>query len=62
MVSGRSTWAEGGCTPQKFMVTGDRVLVYVYVVDVYTFRNGMATQFYSFLDERQALEWAGAKG
>jgi ketosteroid isomerase-like protein len=72
----RETWAEGSCEPERFIVAGDRLLVFVYVrvrlkhetewregrvVDVYTFRNGKATQFFSFTDEQQALEWAGVK-
>jgi len=73
---GHGTWAEGGCEPQRFIVAGDRVIVFVHVrvrlkhetewregriADVYTFRNGNAIQFRTFADERQALEWAGVK-
>lgn len=72
----RATWAEGSCEPERFVVAGDRVIVFVYVhvrlktetdwrdgrvVDVYTFRNGKAIQFRTFTDERQALEWAGVR-
>lgn len=74
VLQGRGTWAEGGCEPERFIVAGDRIIVFVYVrvrlkhemewregrmTDVYTFRNGKATQFHSFDDRRQALEWAG---
>lgn len=73
----RSTWAEGGCEPERFLVAGDKLVVFVHVrvrlkdhtdwidghvTDVFTFRNGKAIQFYSFTDERQALEWAGVDG
>lgn len=73
----RATWAEGSCDPQRFMVVGDRIIVFIYVrvrlkhetewregriADVYTFRNGKAIQFRTFAEERQALEWAGVKG
>lgn len=73
---GRGTWAEGSCEPERFIVAGDRVIVFVYVrvrlkhetewregriADVYTFRNGKAIQFRTFADELQALEWAGVK-
>ena len=73
---GRGTWAEGGCEPERFIVAGDRVVVFVRVrvrlkddtdwregrvADVFTFRNGKATQFRTFADERQALEWAGVE-
>ena len=73
---GRGTWAEGSCEPERFIVAGDRIIVLIHVrvrrkhetewregriADVYTFRNGKAIQFRTFADERQALEWAGAK-
>ena len=73
---GRGTWAEGSCEPKRFVVAGDRVIVFVHVrvrlkhetdwregriADVFTFRNGKAIQFRTFADERQALEWAGVK-
>jgi ketosteroid isomerase-like protein len=72
----RATWAEGSCEPTRFIVAGDRVIVFVHVHvrlkhetewreghvgDVYTFRNGKAIQFRTFADEQQALEWAGVK-
>src|SRR5437868_11380196 len=70
----RETWAEGSCEPERFIVAGDRIIVFVYVrvrlkhnmewvegrhADVYTFRNGKAIQMRIFDDRRQALEWAG---
>jgi uncharacterized protein len=72
----RGTWAEGSCEPERFLVAGDKIIVFVYVrvrlkhelewregrlADVYTFRNGKAIQMRSFADRRQALEWAGVK-
>jgi ketosteroid isomerase-like protein len=72
----RGNWAEGSCEPQRFIVAGDKIIVFVDVrvrlkhetewregrtADVYTFRNGKAIQFHSFADERQALEWAGVQ-
>ena len=72
----RDTWAEGSCEPQRFIVVGDKIIVFVHVrvrlkhetewregrlADVYTFRDGKVIAFRSFLDRRQALEWAGAK-
>lgn len=71
---GRSTWAEGACELDRMLVAGDKVVAFIHVrvrlkdhtdwidgrvTDVFTFRNGRAIQFYSFADERQALEWAG---
>jgi uncharacterized protein len=72
----RETWAEGSCEPQRFVVAGDKVVVFTHVRvrlkhetewreghtgDVFTFRNGKVIQFRTFFDEREALEWAGAK-
>jgi len=72
----RATWAEGSCEPERFIVAGDKVVVFVHVrvrlksetewregriADVYTFRNGKAIHVRLFLDRRQALEWAGAE-
>lgn len=73
---GRSTWAEGGCEPERFVAAGDKIVVYVHVrvrlkdrtdwidgrlTDVYTFRDGKATEFRTFADEQPALEWAGVR-
>jgi ketosteroid isomerase-like protein len=70
----RAAWAEGSCEPQQFIATADRVIVIVHVhvrlnhetewrdarvADAFTFRNGKAIYFRTFLDQRQALEWAG---
>jgi len=70
----RGNWAEGSCEPERFVVLGDRIIVFVYVrvrlkdetewregrtADVYSFRNGKAFQFRTFFDSQQALEWAG---
>lgn len=72
---GRSTWAEGSCEPERFVVVGDKIVVPIHVLvrlkeqtdwidariaDVYTFRNGKAIQFRSFADEREAMEFAEA--
>ncbi len=50
VTQGRSTWAEGSCEPERFVAA-----------DVFTFRNGKVTEFRTFADEQQALEWAGAE-
>jgi len=72
----RETWAEGSCEPERFIVASDKIIVFVHVrvrlkhetefregslADVFTFRNGKATQFRTFGDRQQALEWAGVK-
>lgn len=71
----RAKWAEGGCEPERFVVAGDKIVVFLHVhvrrkgrtewVDgrhaaVYTFRNGKATEMRIIDDPQQALEWAGA--
>ncbi len=76
VAKGRGTWAEGACEPERFVVAGDRIIVLAQVrvrlknetqwlegrvADVFTFRNGKAIQYYTFGDDRQALEWAGVK-
>lgn len=74
VATARATWAEGGCEPQRSCVAGERVILFVNVrvrlktettwregrtVDIYTFRNGKVVEFRTFIDERQALQWAG---
>jgi uncharacterized protein len=74
LAQARGNWAEGSCEPERFIVSGDKIIVFIYVrvrlkhemewreghlADVYTFRNGKATQMRVFADRRQALEWAG---
>lgn len=71
----RATWAEGSCEPERFIVAGDKIIVFVHVRvrlknetdwregrigDVYTFRNGKVIHVRLFADRGQALEWAGA--
>ncbi len=73
----RATWAEGTCEPERTIVAGDRIVVYIRVhvrlkaetewregvhAAVYTFRNGKAIEMRIFDDPREALEWAGAGG
>jgi ketosteroid isomerase-like protein len=72
----RATWAEGSCEPERFVVAGDKVIVFLRVrvrlkaetewregahAAVYTFRNGKAIEMRIIDDEREALEWAGAE-
>jgi ketosteroid isomerase-like protein len=69
-----ATWAEGGCTPERFIVAGDRVLVVVHIhvrvkgqaefidgehASVYTFRDGKAIEMRIFDETRDAFEWIG---
>ena len=76
VANGRSTWAEGSCEPEQFIVAGDKVVVLAHVLvrlkdhtdwidgrigDVFTFRDGKAIQFRTFGEQREALEWAGVE-
>ena len=73
ITKGRGTWAEGTCQPEKFLVNGDKVVVYVHVqvrlkdstdwidgrfADGFVFRDGKITQFLSFGEHVDALRWA----
>jgi uncharacterized protein len=73
----RANWAERRSQPERFIVAGDKIIVFVHarvrfkdstewhdtrLADVFTFRSGKATQRRAFADRRQALEWAGVKG
>ena len=71
---GRGTWAEGSCEPEKFLIKGEKVVVYLYAwvrlkdatdwtggrfADGFVFRNGKITEYRTFGERAQALEWAG---
>lgn len=73
---GRGTWAEGTCEPEKFLVNGDKVVVYLHArvrlkdstdwvdgrfADGFVFRNGRIVQYLSFGERAEALKWAGIK-
>lgn len=72
--AGRGTWAEGSCEPEKFLVKGDRVVVFLYAwvrlkaatdwtggrfADGFSFRNGKITEYLTFGERDAALKWAG---
>jgi uncharacterized protein len=73
----RAPWAEGSSEPERFIVAGDKIIVFVHarvrlrdseewherrLADVFTFRNGKAIRMRAFADRGQALEWAGVNG
>ena len=73
---GRETWAEGSCEPERFIVAGDQIIVFLHVrvklknnlerieghiADVFTFRNGKVMQMRTFAERQQALDWIGVK-
>src|SRR5512133_3145351 len=58
--TGRGTWAEGSCDPEKFLVKGDKVVVFLHArvrqkdatnwtggrfADGFVFRNGRITEY-----------------
>ncbi len=72
--AGRSTWAEGACDPERFITSGDKVIVICHVRvrlkdqtdwlegrtgDVFTFRDGKIIEFRTFSEGKDALEYAG---
>ena len=72
--SGRATWAEGSCDPEKFLVNGEKVVVYLHArvrlkdapdwtggrfADGFVFRDGKIVEYRSFAERAQALDWAG---
>lgn len=72
--TGRGTWAEGSCDTEKFLIKGEKVVVYLHAwvrlkgatdwtggrfADGFVFRNGKITEYYSVDERKQALEWAG---
>jgi ketosteroid isomerase-like protein len=74
ITKGRGTWAEGNCDPERFLMNGDKVVVYLHAwvrlkdstewvggrfADGFVFRDGKIIQYLSFAERAQALEWAG---
>ena len=74
VAKGRGTWAEGSCDPEKFLVNGDKVVVYLQArvrlkdsaewidgrfADGFVFCDGRITQYRTFRERADALEWAG---
>ena len=76
IMKGRGTWAEGTCKPEKFLMNGDKVVVYLHAwvrlkdatewiggrfADGFVFRDGKIIEYRTFWERAQALEWAGIK-
>ena len=74
VTKGRGTWAEGTCEPEKFLIHGDKVVVYLHVrvrlkdsldwidgrfADGFVFRAGKIIHYRTFGERREALQWAG---
>lgn len=74
-VAARGAWAEGACEPTRYLAVGDdRVLVYAHVhvrlqgkadwidgdvFDVFRFEGGRVVDYRTFVEEREALAFAG---
>jgi uncharacterized protein len=71
VTKGRGTWAEGTCEPERFLVNGDKVVVYLHALvrlkdspdwidgrfaDGFVFRNGKIIQYLSFGERAEALK------
>jgi len=71
---GRGTWAEGTCDPERYLVSGDKVVVFLHArvrlkdssdwiggrfADGFVFRDGKIVEYLTFAERAQALEWAG---
>ena len=74
VTKGRGSWADGTCDPEKFLVNGDKIVVYLHAwvrlkdstdwvggrfADGFVFRQGKITQYLSFGERVDALKWAG---
>jgi uncharacterized protein len=76
LAQSRAGAAEVISEPERFIPSGDRIVVFVYarvlpkgggtwqeirLADVYTFRDGRVTQMHAFANRQEALRWAGAE-
>ena len=72
----RAAWAEVNSEPERFIIAGNRMVVFVHarvrpqgsnhwqdvsLADVYTVRNGRVVEMQAFADRREALRWVGAE-
>ena len=76
LTQSRAAWAEVVSEPERFITTGNRIVVFVHarvrpkdgtqwqdvrLADVYTIREGKAIQMRAFADRQESLRWAGAE-
>jgi ketosteroid isomerase-like protein len=76
LAQSRAPWAEGSSEPERFIASGNRIVVFVHarfrlkgsnewrdvsLADVYTIRNGKAIQMRAFADRQEALRWVGVE-
>ena len=77
LTQSRAAWSEGSSEPERFIASGNRIVVFVRarfrlkgsnewrdvsLADVYTIRNGKAIQMRAFADRQEALRWVGIDG
>ncbi len=77
LAQSRAPWAEGSSEPERFITSGNRIVVFVHakfrlngsnqwsgvnLADVYTVRNGKIVQMRAFADRQEALRWVGVSG
>ncbi len=75
LMQSRAGWVEGSSEPERFIESGDRIVVFVrarfrdkqnpewhevQLADVYSIRKGQIVQMRAFADRHQALTWASA--
>jgi ketosteroid isomerase-like protein len=76
LTQSRAAWADVISEPERFITSGNRVVVFVHawvrptdgtkwrdtrLADVYTIQNGKAVQMRAFADRQEALRWAAAR-
>jgi ketosteroid isomerase-like protein len=72
LTQSRAAWADVRSEPERFITSGNRIVVFVYarvrpkdsndwlevrLADVYTFRDGRPIQMRAFADREEALKW-----
>jgi ketosteroid isomerase-like protein len=76
LTQSRAAWAEVSSEPERFIIAGNRIVVFVHarvrpkgsnhwqdvsLADVYTVRGGRVVEMKAFADRQEALHWAAAK-
>ena len=76
LTQSRAAWAEANSEPERFIIAGDRIVVFVHarvrpngsnrwqeisLADVYTVRNGRVVEMQAFADRQESLRWVGAE-
>jgi uncharacterized protein len=74
LMQSRAAWAEVSSEPERFIIAGNRIVVFVHarvrakgsnewqdvrLADVYTVRGGKIVEMRAFADRHEALGWVG---